>query len=112
MAVVRLIAHVAGSRNRDHSDYLSIVIGVFVKVNDGKKVRGHAGLIAGPDIKRLGWPVFVMVEVFVLVFSVSGKCGSGQSQSEENQSAYRGRGIGSVIQAITISSEEKSIGVA
>ena len=38
MAVVRLIAYVARRRNGNGSDYLSIVVGIFVKVNDGKKV--------------------------------------------------------------------------
>ena len=39
--MVRLIAYVARRRNGNGSDYLSIVGGIFVKVNDSKKVRGR-----------------------------------------------------------------------
>src|SRR5215472_10508142 len=47
------LPYVARRRNGNGSDYLSIVRGLFVEVNDSKKVWGHAGLITCPDIQNV-----------------------------------------------------------
>ncbi len=73
MAVVRLIAHVARRRNGNRSDYFSVVGGVFVKVDHRKKVRSHAGLVAGPDVESLRRLVPVVIRR-VPGFHILGLC--------------------------------------
>src|SRR5262249_19224586 len=57
MAVVCFISHIAGRRNGNSLDYLSVIIGILVEINDCNKVRSHASLVASPDIESLGWLV-------------------------------------------------------
>src|SRR5260370_19704581 len=67
MAVVRLIADVARRRNWNGSEYLSITIRVLVKVDDRKKVSGHAGLVTCPNIESLVPVVAVLIAAFIVI---------------------------------------------
>ena len=51
MTVVGLVANAPRKRNRNGPDDLAIVVRVIVEVDDRQEVRGHTGLIAGPDIE-------------------------------------------------------------
>jgi hypothetical protein len=65
MAVVRFIAHVAWSRNGNGPNHFPIIIGILVKIDDGKKVRSHSSLVARPDIESLGRLLSAPVSVTV-----------------------------------------------
>src|SRR5258708_3433276 len=88
MAVVRLVADVARGRNGNGSEHFSIIIGVFVKVDDGKKVRGHAGLVAGPHIEGLGRPVLAIARL-----PIARERGSGEGQGDQKQRPDQGHGM-------------------
>jgi len=39
-------------------------VGILIEVDDREEVRGHAGLVARPDVKELGLLVLVLLVVF------------------------------------------------
>ncbi len=100
MAVVRLIAHIARRRNGDGLDYFSVIIGVFVKINDGQEVGGHASLVARPDIESLGR--LVVVAVLMAVFVIVGECCADESQRQQSRSPDHGRRMQFVITFVRI----------
>src|SRR5262245_33065190 len=97
MAVVRLVAHVPRRRNGNGSNNFSVVVGIFVKVDDCKKIRGHAGLVARPDIESFGHFAPVVVEFLVGVLAACAEGRPTETYGHQNRSTHHGRGIESVI---------------
>jgi hypothetical protein len=79
MAMVRLVAHIAGSWNGSRLDDFAVIIGIFVKVDDGKEVWREAGLVPRPDVERL----CLLVSVVITTTAVVGKCDSAASENDQ-----------------------------
>src|SRR5262249_7912478 len=82
MAVVRFVADIARRRNWNRLDDATVVRRVFIKINNGKKIRGQTRLIAGPDIQRFRRSVSVIVVASLMVMSESA---SHERRGEQKQ---------------------------
>jgi hypothetical protein len=61
MTVMGLVAGVPWTWKRNGGDYLSVVVGVLVEVDDRQEVRSYPSLIAGPDVKCLVGPGMIVI---------------------------------------------------
>jgi hypothetical protein len=84
VAVVRLVAGVAGRREGYGVDHFSIFGRVLVEIDDGEKVWSDLGLVLRPDVEDFidSMAVVVFVSALTVLAQGDGRCAKYQRGRE------------------------------